>query len=304
MTQLSTTQVAQLLQVTESTIKRWADEGLLACIKTPGGHRKFELSEITRFAEGQGMRLAGGTPPPLSQDQLDQLQLGIHAQNYHRVADVFLEEALQADREGLYQLLLYVTKHHIRFATIADEVIRPALVRIGEQWHQGSLDISQEHLASMAIREALVRLAPDLHRKASNGLTAVCACAEGELHEIGLRCTAYALELDGWNVHYIGANTPYETLATFVKASKPHLVCVSFSIVRHRNEILDGMSIISGAARPAGAKILVGGLPAARFSAAELLCDQVVASVEDGMAYVRDAFGLKPGPKKTVASSQ
>jgi excisionase family DNA binding protein len=297
MTTLSSDQVARLLNVTVSTIKRWADEGMIACIKTPGGHRKFELSEVTRFAEGHGMRLSGGTPPPLAEDQLEQLQFGIHAQNYHRVANLFLEEALQGDREGLYQLLLYVTKHHIRFATIADEIIRPALVQIGEQWHQGSLEIGTEHRASSAITEALVRLAPELHRKPSNGLTAVCACAEGEQHEIGLRCMAYALELEGWKVHYLGANTPYETIASLAQAIRPELICLSLSIARHRKDIVDGMAQVGRVVRATGSRVVIGGIRADSFTAEELHSDHIATTVEDGVSFVRNIFGLKPGPK-------
>jgi MerR family transcriptional regulator, light-induced transcriptional regulator len=302
MTHLSTEQVARLLDVTVSTIKRWADEGIIACIKTPGGHRKFELSEVTRFAEGHGMRLSGAAPPPLAADQLEQLQFGIHAQNYHRVANLFLEEALQGDREGIYQLLLYVTKHHIRFATIADEIIRPALAQVGERWHQGALEVSQEHRASEAITEALIRLAPELHRKPANGLTVVCACAEGEQHEIGLRCMAYALELDGWKTHYLGANTPYDTIASFAKATKPELLCLSLSLTRHRKELVDGMAQISRAVHAAGTRVMVGGFRADSFSTADLHCDHIATTVEDGVSFVKGAFGLKPGPKPRAGS--
>jgi MerR family transcriptional regulator, light-induced transcriptional regulator len=305
MNYLSTEQVAQLLDVTVSTIKRWADEGIIACGKTHGGHRKFELAEVTRFAEGQGIRLSGGTPPMLSGEQLEQLQFGIHAKNYHRVADLFLEEALQGDREGLYQLLMYVTKHHIRFATIADEIIRPALVQIGEQWHQGLMEISEEHRASAAITEALVRLAPELHRKPSNELTALCACAEGEQHEIGLRCMAYALELEGWKVHYLGSSTPYETLASFAKAMKPDLICLSLSLARHRREVVEGMAQIARAARTTGSKVVVGGFRVDSLTPADLHCDLIATTIEDGVAFVRNAFGLKPGPKpKQVVAKQ
>lgn len=304
MTTLSTEQVARLLNVTVSTIKRWADEGIIACIKTPGGHRKFELAEVTGFAEKHGMQLSGGTPPSLAEDQLEQLQFGIHAQNYHRVANLFLEEALQGDREGLFQLLLYVTRHHIRFATVADEIIRPALVQIGERWHQGSLEVSQEHRASAAIAEALVRLAPELHRKPSNGLTAVCACAEGEQHEIGLRCMGYALELEGWKVHYLGANTPYETLSLFAREMKPDLICLSLSLTRHRKELSDGMARVARAVRGLNTRIVVGGFRADSFSTSELHCDHIATALEDGVSFVRSAFGLKPGPKSKESTAK
>ena len=304
MTTLSTEQVARLLDVTVSTIKRWADEGIIACIKTPGGHRKFELNEVTRFAEQQGMRLSGGAPPPLSGDQQEQLQFGIHAQNYYKVAELFLEEALQGDKEGLYQLLLYVTKHHIRFATIADEIIRPALAGIGERWHQGVLEVSQEHRASGVIMEALVRLAPELHRKPLNGLTAVCACTEGEHHEIGLRCMAYALELEGWKVHYLGANTPFETLASFEKTVRAELICLSLSVTRHRKELLDGMALVARAVHPAGSRVIVGGLRADSFTLHELHCDHIATTVGEGLGFVKSIFGLNPGPKPKKAPAR
>ena len=41
--------------VSESTIKRWADAGLLKCQKTVGGHRKFGLDEVSRFQNRSGL---------------------------------------------------------------------------------------------------------------------------------------------------------------------------------------------------------------------------------------------------------
>ena len=45
----STKQLAKMWDVSESTIKRWADAGMLKCRKTIGGHRKFELEDIIEF---------------------------------------------------------------------------------------------------------------------------------------------------------------------------------------------------------------------------------------------------------------
>jgi len=43
---LSTTQAAALLSVGPTSIKRWADEGRLRCIKTVGGHRRFHRADL------------------------------------------------------------------------------------------------------------------------------------------------------------------------------------------------------------------------------------------------------------------
>jgi excisionase family DNA binding protein len=47
---LTTTEAASLLGVHPSTVRRWADEGSLPVMLTPGGHRRFAGSVIDRFA--------------------------------------------------------------------------------------------------------------------------------------------------------------------------------------------------------------------------------------------------------------
>ena len=42
-------ELARLLHVDESTVKRWADRGLIRCYRTPGGHRKFTSQQIRDF---------------------------------------------------------------------------------------------------------------------------------------------------------------------------------------------------------------------------------------------------------------
>ena len=48
---LNSRDVAEILGVNVSTIKRWTDEGKLTCDKTAGGHRKFHLHHIAHFLE-------------------------------------------------------------------------------------------------------------------------------------------------------------------------------------------------------------------------------------------------------------
>ena len=55
---LSTVKAARLLEVGASTVKRWADEGLLPCVRTAGGHRRFARQELERW-----LRERGGAPP-------------------------------------------------------------------------------------------------------------------------------------------------------------------------------------------------------------------------------------------------
>ena len=44
-------QVAELLCVSPSTVTRWADEGKLTCVRTLGGHRRYQRREIIEISD-------------------------------------------------------------------------------------------------------------------------------------------------------------------------------------------------------------------------------------------------------------
>lgn len=46
---LSPRELAQAIGVSESSIKRWIDDGLIGATKTAGGHRRIAGSEAIRF---------------------------------------------------------------------------------------------------------------------------------------------------------------------------------------------------------------------------------------------------------------
>jgi excisionase family DNA binding protein len=43
---LSTADIARLMSIDVSTVKRWADSGKLQCYKTVGGHRRFRSDQV------------------------------------------------------------------------------------------------------------------------------------------------------------------------------------------------------------------------------------------------------------------
>jgi excisionase family DNA binding protein len=58
---LSLSQAAEMLNIHPTTLRRWADDGEIAVMLTPGGHRRFALSDIEQFAEDRhGIRRPAG----------------------------------------------------------------------------------------------------------------------------------------------------------------------------------------------------------------------------------------------------
>lgn len=53
---LTPTEVARLLLVDPKTVTRWAKEGKLSSIRTPGGHRRYSRAEVEGFYTRGGQR--------------------------------------------------------------------------------------------------------------------------------------------------------------------------------------------------------------------------------------------------------
>ena len=54
---LTPTEVAGLLLVSPITVRQWAQKGLLEAQTTAGGHRRFTMEEVERFARARGIAL-------------------------------------------------------------------------------------------------------------------------------------------------------------------------------------------------------------------------------------------------------
>ena len=54
---MSLGEACRLLEVSESTLRRWADEGLIRVYRTPGGHRRFSTEAVTAVI-GKGSEFA------------------------------------------------------------------------------------------------------------------------------------------------------------------------------------------------------------------------------------------------------
>lgn len=300
-TQLSTKEVASLLNITETTVKRWSEAGKLPCTKTLGGHRKFYINDILKFAEENSFPITGVIPPPLSSKQLKNLEFGVYTKNYQLVADIFKIEALQGDKAGLENLLLYLYRNHVQFTTIIDEVLHPALARIGELWQEKTIDVDQEHLSSTAVKEALIRLGSILFHKNPNGLNAICACVEGELHDIGIIAISYALEIEGFQVTSLGIDTPFKSLKTYIQKHKPKLVCLSATSPEiPKSKFKEAVREIAELTHSYNGKIICGGIYSNLFAKEDLQVDLIAYSTTDTIEFVKNVFKLKPGKKHKI----
>jgi len=214
---LSTNDVGELAGVGPTAVKRWADRGLLPCVRTAGGHRRFRREEVERFLQRQQ------EPSAAMADLLLRSEgLGVEAK-------------LLAERSRLGSWLAVAG------------ALGPVLTEIGSRWERGVIGILEEHLASERLGRAISRLAEALPVR-PDAPRALLACPEQEDHGLGLSLVELVLREAGWRTMVAGARTPASEVADLVRARAVDLVALSASVTSS-----DGAALAESAARVAAA---------------------------------------------------
>ncbi len=254
----SSRDVAVMLGVNESTVKRWSDEGWISCFKTPGGHRKYRMSDVAEFARARGYKPVGLELSSFNADESMRIRLAAMERRFDTLAVIYREVALGGEGERLADLAGHLYAAGISFAEICDRIVGPSMRRIGGEWEKGELEVNREHAASHATIEMLNRLRPSLRALPARG-TAVCGTLPGELHDIPLLCVRMALEMEGWRTYYVGGNIPAASLADAIRAHNPGIVCLSATLPRTREELAAAVEEIRRASAGRSYELILGG---------------------------------------------
>ena len=168
-------------------------------------------------------------------------------------------EALVAGEAVLAQSIIdQAVSMGLSHAEIYVEVLGQSQVRLGDMWHEGRLNVAQEHLAATITLEMMDYLRQGMQPHAELGVRAVVTPVEGDQHCMGARMIADFLVMDGWEVDYLGNGTPAEDLRDFVQQRGTNLVALSSTLP----EFLPNATRASEAIRelvPHRPKILLGG---------------------------------------------
>jgi MerR family transcriptional regulator, light-induced transcriptional regulator len=146
------------------------------------------------------------------------------------VRKAYLAALLRADPGGAQLVIESALRSRMPLGRLYLDVFQEALYEVGRLWQVGEATVAQEHLATATTRTLAARLSTELASSASNGLVAVLAGTDGELHALGLRFLADFMEAEGWTVIELGASTPSRELVQLVADHRPNLVCLSTAL--------------------------------------------------------------------------
>ena len=168
-------------------------------------------------------------------------------------------------------------------------VVQEAQREIGRLWQENRISIAQEHMATAISQLALAHLYQQAAPSLRNDRRVVVACVEGELHDFPARLVADCLDLAGYDVRFLGANVPLDSLLPLLLERPPDLVALSITMTFHVPALRRAVEAIREALPEQ--KIAVGG-HACVWSPGLAQELQVDVSAADAWALVQASNGL------------
>ena len=198
---LSTSEAARIIGVGTTSVKRWADDGLLDCVKTAGGHRRFTRDSLDRF-----IRLQRHEEPIV--DEVERWLDVLRSEMSHELALVRARS-----RAGSW-------------CKVAQE-LEPVLAELGRRWADAELSVSEGQIVSEKLSRALARVVESLPLLPT-APACLLACVESEGHALGLSLAEVCFRELGWASVWLGARTPVEAIVEQVRVN-PRIQLVGLS---------------------------------------------------------------------------
>jgi MerR family transcriptional regulator, light-induced transcriptional regulator len=229
---LTTRQLAESLGVSESSVKRWIDDGTIAADRTAGGHRRIPMAAAVRFMRRHRMSPQRPEAMPLSTAP----SLGAVDSE---AADACYEALLSDDAERARAIIMgrYISGADI--ATIGDGLMRPVFVRLGELWKHDPQGILVEHRAVDTCIRALADLLAWLPTTPPDAPVSITAAGPGDPYLLPPMLASMTLQEQGYHARNLGPTTPLETIAMAAERYGTVLCSLSVSTSQDRKHHAD-----------------------------------------------------------------
>jgi len=225
-------QVARAIQVSESSVKRWCDKGVIPTQYTAGGHRRIPMRGLLDFLRSSKQQLVRpevlGLPATTGQTK----------RVIDRASGQLTEALIQADEEQTRQIVLdlYLAEHSI--SAICDKVIAKSFVEIGDRWQCGEAEVYQERVGCQLAMRVLHELRMLVPTPPGDAPIAIGGAIAGDQYDLATAMVELVLRDGKWNATSLGGNLPFSTLGPAIKQHRPRMFWISVSHLADESEFL------------------------------------------------------------------
>ena len=168
----------------------------------------------------------------------------------------FVDRLVRIDRLGAEQIFNTVREQGSMSRTV-DQLILPALERIGNGWEEGTVALAQVYMSSRICEELMVHVAPSSSPKYPDHPPMAIAVLE-DYHLLGKIIISACLRAGGYSFQDYGRVTP-EELARRIVDDSIEIVLISTLMLRSALRVKEVRDLLEQSG--SSARIVVGGAP-------------------------------------------
>lgn len=250
---LTPKQVARSIGVSESSVKRWCDKGLIETMRTAGGHRRLLQHSVLSFLKERGYPLAEpeviGLPPAAGKTEW----------TIDRAQRQLTESLVKGEEEAARQIVFDMLLAGHRLSIVCDQVIAPSFHEIGAEWDCGSVEVYQERRSCEICLRLLHELRLQQQEIPRTAPVAIGGTLDGDMYTVCITMAELVLRENGWNATSLGNSLPFSTLRRAIEQQKPRLFWLSVSYIRDAEVFLREANELFDCAAANGVALAVGG---------------------------------------------
>lgn len=249
---LSPKQVANAIGASESSLKRWCDQGLINTVKTAGGHRRIPIQEALRFARERN--IASAEPHLLAMVTTTDRK----ARRVENGADRFIDALMNGQEIQSHAIIFEYFQSGVAVGQIFDDIVTPAFRTLGEKWECKELEIYEERSAC----QIMLRILHELRLKQIppvSKLIAMGATCEGDPYTLPIMMGEVVLRSVGWDTRLLGCSIPISSIVKAIQQHQPAIFWLSISSIVDEIAFIGEFNQLYDVASKTNTAVVVGG---------------------------------------------
>ncbi len=268
-------QIAQALSVSESSVKRWCDRGIIESTKTLGGHRRISSQALQSF-----LKVTNRKPDALVEIPTeDPSYSGSRASSAHipaahelqrpyfQLQQRLLQGLLRNDEQACRMILMQFFSFTESVAELADQLIAPCFKTIGDLWHSGDVCVFEERQAVTTIIRLLHEFRRMIPTPSDNARVAIGASPSDDNYLLPTTLVETVLRQSNIRATNLGTNVPFDSLLEAVQRFNADFVWLSISYLEEESTLQNQLNQFI-ASLPVGTTMLIGGRAASPLNLA------------------------------------
>lgn len=234
---------------TQSDLAKLLNIGQTTIANYESGHRTPDISKIKEIAN-------------LFNVSIDYI-LGMNdikiANNDIYKYDDYLQALLIGNKNKALEIALSFFQNGIELKVFYKDIIEKSLVKIGELWEIGKVDVWKEHLATEISKVVLDNYKMNFSPTTPNNKKIIAFTPGAETHSMGLKIVSDFLEQQGYNILFLGTNIPNRSIINAIRDEDPYAICLSVTMRYHIESAKNIISSIKNTFKKQSPLIIIGG---------------------------------------------